>query len=147
MKKDDSLTLSGLIVTIVFGVILASLLGCLIFMCCSASKKSRAQKRARDSVFITGAVRARPEASEANLPLMNQQGPAGASRYEEYGTSRPDAHRMPTGSYSDITAASRSRGESPSLPGSSKLHPGLMVTAPQGNPFDEEDDVGYGGRR
>lgn len=103
MKRDAGLTTSGLIVAIVFGAALASCIAALIFFVCRTKRARKQQERmlqaqmvrdmhssnARDIEAMDGGAfaagmgaaagrgRRDPSASEASLPLMAQQGPAG----------------------------------------------------------------------
>ncbi|KAI9738082.1 MAG: hypothetical protein M1818_005510 [Claussenomyces sp. TS43310] len=160
MERSNHLTLSGLIVTIVFGVALAFMIGSMIFMCCRSRRESRAAARLREPAFAAPAPRGtKPDmesarakimsSSEAHLPLMATQGPAGGE-YAEYGIAgaRPGPHRTPSSTYQDVVGAGRTRADAPSLPTIPKLHPGLMSAPSSGGLYDaEEDDVGHVDRR
>lgn len=73
--------------------------------------------------------------SEAHLPLMAAQGPAGGDRDVNMGEyrdgGRPTAHRVPSGSYNDVVAA-RVPG------GAGGISPAMM---------ELDDDMGYRGPR
>lgn len=97
MVKQNSLTTSGLIVAIVFGAALLSCFTFLIFFICRSKRARKHQERmlqaemvrnmhasgqrdleSTNAYAIVGARgRRNPSGSEASLPLMTQQGPAG----------------------------------------------------------------------
>lgn len=119
MKIDNSLTTSGLVITIFLATVLATLIGSLLYMCFSAQKASNAAKLKRESMFISTAEL--NNNSEADLPLMSSAGPAGGY----------------SGGY---TATSGGNGVAGAR-GGSRLHPGLVET-----PVVEED-ISYRPRR
>jgi len=150
MVRQSYLTLSGLIVTIIFGVALLIGFGAMLTMCISARRKTQAASRHKfESPTMAGIP------SEAALPLIAggqpHAGPLGSRNVSEnpfaeggaYGSggirssSATPSHRVPSSNYGDMTDARR--GTPPQLP---RLHAGLM-SAP-----DEEEDVGsrIGGR-
>jgi len=145
MKRDDSLTLSGFIVAIAFSVVVAIMIGSMIFMCCRSRRDARAMERARESSFLAARndveSAQKASASEAHLPLMATQGPAGGE-YTEFGAAvgRPETHRTPSGTYQDLVGAGRMRGDSPSIPPVPKLHPGLMSAPGDVGVYDGEDE-------
>lgn len=152
MVRQDNLTVSGLVVSIVFGAIILGFIVALCTMCYKSDQLSKKTARQREAAMVAGSQAknmraidasnnypsgrgADAAASEAYLPLMDAQGPAGGSsirdRSADYAGTRPTAHRVPSGSYHDVVA-------SRTPPGAPKLHPGLMGMG------GEEDDMGYG---
>ena len=125
------------------------MIAALFTMCYKSDKASRERAVKRQEALVASAQSrnlrdveannyskgrgADPASSEAHLPLMAAQGPAGGTRdvSADYAGARPPMHRVPSGSYQDVVAS-----RTPS--GAPKLHPGLMSVG------GEEDDMGYG---
>lgn len=101
-------------------------------------------KAKRDSAFF-GAKKA--AASDANLPLMQQQGPAGGQlgTFEGY-ADRPGANRAPSSTYGDISGGVGYARDAPPVPPLPKLHPG-MVSTPAGSVDGRDEDISYHGAR
>lgn len=100
MKADNSLTTSGLVVALVFGIGVASFLVALFFMCCKdrrAFKKAERIRRNNLGVYkpdVEGGKAAaavasfvgKPKASESHLPLMSDS----TTRLERERTNNSD---------------------------------------------------------
>ena len=159
MVRQDSLTTSGLVVTIIFAIAIAIFAATLFTMCIKSRRASRRQALMREAALVAGSkarnmrdveasnayARAKmggpgaggsAAASDDNLPLMAAQGYAGDNGHSRDTSAdrRPTPHRVPSGSYQDVVA-------SRAPPGAPRLHPGLM-----GMDADE-DDMGYRGGR
>jgi hypothetical protein len=159
MVRQDALTTSGLIVTIIFATILAAFLTTLFGMCIKSRRASRRMALQREAAMVSGAqgrnmrdvesttsfVKGRGAgadagASEAYLPLMAAQGPGGGrpggpSREQstDYASTRPAVQRGLSGGYQDVVPARVPVGGAQGL-GAPRL------VGMEG----EEDDMGYG---
>jgi len=162
MRREDNLTTSGLVVTIAFGVAVAAMLSAFFWMCCRSRIADRRARKAREALLVAGSNKARQNSktdlenrggSEAYLPLMSAQGPAGfehrrdiSSDYNAMGDNagRPPMHRIPSGTYRDVVAS-----RAPNVP--PNLHPGLGDVRLEGAPIaydgDDYDDIGIGRQR
>lgn len=145
MKRDDKLTTSGFVIAIAFSIVVAMMIGSMIFMCCRSRRDSRAMERARDSAFnaarkdVETADAGKATQSEAHLPLMAMQGPAGGDYTTEY-LGAAGVHRTPSGTYQEIVGAGRMRGDVTSVPPVPKLHPGLMSAPGDVGLYDGDDE-------
>jgi hypothetical protein len=124
MKRDDKLTTSGLIVTIVFGVAIAATAIAFGIMCVRNSAKAKQEQRAQLLAAASSKgndVEAQPfpNRSEANLPLITPGGTrSGETGY--YGASQPGQDYFgQSGSGGNSVTPPANRGGAP------QLHQGL----------------------
>jgi hypothetical protein len=160
MVRQNNLTTSGLVVTVIFSTVVFAFLATLCGMCIKSRRASRRRALAREAELLAGmkAKNVQPEvesaprsyprgrvgpagsASDDRLPLIaptggNSNGGSRGGSRDASADRRPSAHRIPSGSYQDIVAARAPAG-------APRLHPGLMEMG-----AEEEDDMGYRGAR
>lgn len=138
MVRQNGVTLSGLIVGIVFGVAVLAMILSLIFMCLRSHLAAKKDKRMREAAMDAAAAGARGGAmkSEDHVPLMENQGPGGGM--EDYNPMAMRQERRNLSPYRDVTA----RVPVPQrVPTPQRLHPGLMDV----NQYSGDDeDIAYG---
>jgi len=136
MRRDDHLTTSGIVVTIVFGIGITSFVIALIVMKCQERAANKRRKQAERAALLSGKGRSRSDTenaeayararSNSRIALNPREGLGMQSEADlpliAPGGTRSDQQYYPQ-EYSDQERRASNSGTPPVQP---KLHPGLI---------------------
>ncbi|KAH7310481.1 hypothetical protein B0I35DRAFT_481797 [Stachybotrys elegans] len=76
MELQDSLDTAGIVVSIVFGVMIAIAIGALTYFCCQDRRQQKRLAAKAEATALARAATKKQRSAEARAPLMSEQNPA-----------------------------------------------------------------------